>query len=94
MTRGLLTSPYSFLIPTIGLGLSTVVACAPPDRPNQLLPSAAEALAAPDTARSLRVTEGVRYRFLWLDEGPWAVHLLEVDLGRCELGLTVLRGAT
>ena len=69
-----------------------LAACAPPDRPNQLLPSAADALAAPDTARSLRIREGLRYRYLWLHEGPWAVHLLEIDLGRCELGLTVLRG--
>ena len=43
---------------------------------------------------SLRVSEGLRYRFLWMQEGPWAIHLLEIDLARCELGLSVLRGAS
>jgi len=92
VTQGFLTRSFIHRFPATALGLVLVVACEPPDRPERLLSSAAEILAAPDTTRSLRVAEGVRYRFLWLDEGPWAVHLLGVDLGRCELGLAVLRG--
>ncbi|GMR13462.1 MAG: hypothetical protein BMS9Abin29_1672 [Gemmatimonadota bacterium] len=84
---------HTLLPPCIALGLILAAACAPPDRPTQLLPAAAAALGAPDTATSLRVSEGLRYRFLRIDEGPWAIHLLEIDLSRCELGLSVLRGA-
>jgi Phosphodiester glycosidase len=92
VTEGRPTAGHRFLFPSIALGLLLAVACVPPDRPTQLLPSAAAALAVPDTARSLRISEGLRYRFLWVQEGPWAIHLLEIDLGRCELGLSVLRG--
>lgn len=93
MTRGRPVAGHRLLCPCVAFGLILAAACAPPDRPIQLLPSATAALAAPDTARSLRVSEGLRYRFLWMHEGPWAIHLLEIDLGRCELGLSVLRGA-
>lgn len=37
-------------------------------------------------ADSIRVTQlepGVRHSYLWLDEGPWAVHVLEVDAAVC-----------
>lgn len=92
VTEGRPTAGNSFLSASIALALMLATACAPPDRPTQLLPSVATAFAAPDTARSLRVSEGIQYRFLWIKEGPWAIHLLEIDLGRCELGLSVLRG--
>jgi hypothetical protein len=39
------------------------------------------------------VAAGVRYRYLWSAKGPWAVHLVEADLTRCELGLRTLRPA-
>ncbi len=94
MTLGRPVAGHRLVGPCMAFGLMAVAACAPPDRPIQLLPSAAAALVAPDTARSLRLSEGLRYRFLWMHEGPWAIHLLEIDLGRCELGLSVLRGAT
>lgn len=94
MTQGRTVAGHRLLGPCMAFGLIVAAACTPPDRPIQLLPSAAAALAAPDSARSLRVSEGLRYRFLWMHEGPWAIHLLEIDLGRCELGLSVLRGAT
>ena len=93
MTQGQPVAGHRLLCPHMALGLILAAACTPPDRPIQLLPSAATALAAPDSARSLRVSEGLRYRFLWMREGPWAIHLLEIDLARCELGLSVLRGA-
>lgn len=51
-------------------------------------------LLKPDTTRSTAVGEGVRwYRYLWSAQGPWAVHLVEADLGRCELALRTLRAA-
>lgn len=51
------------------------------------------ALLRPDTVRSARIGAGVRYRYLWSPEGPWAVHVVEADLGRCDLVLRTLRAA-
>jgi hypothetical protein len=48
-------------------------------------------LLHPDTVRSTRVGAGVWYRYLWSEEGPWAVHVVEVDLSRCDLALETLR---
>ena len=31
------------------------------------------------------------YRYVWSAQGPWAVHTVEADLARCDLGLVVLR---
>jgi len=45
----------------------------------------------PDTVRTLSVGSGVWYRYLWSPVGPWAVHLVEADLSRCELGLETVR---
>ena len=45
----------------------------------------------PDTVRSVRIGAGVWYRYLWSDEGPWAVHVVEADLSRCDLALQTLR---
>jgi len=33
----------------------------------------------------------VWYRYLWSAEGPWAVHVVEADLGRCDLVLRTLQ---
>ena len=79
---------------TLGAGalLALVAACAPPDRPPSLprdLPDPVLEMLTPDSSRVIRVSEGVFYRFLWSPAGPWAVHLLEVDLTRCRLGVEV-----
>lgn len=66
--------------------------CRPPDHASGQpgdLPAAAQALLAPDTARVVRVADGVIYRYLWSPRGPWAIHLMEVELDRCSLGLAV-----
>lgn len=34
---------------------------------------------------------GVWYRYLWSAQGPWAIHLVEAELNRCELALRTLR---
>ncbi|GMV06961.1 MAG: hypothetical protein AMXMBFR53_32360 [Gemmatimonadota bacterium] len=68
--------------------------CQPPDAPPALadrVPSAVQALLRPDTVRSARVGAGVWYRYLWSPEGPWAVHVVEADLSRCDLVLRTLR---
>jgi hypothetical protein len=71
-----------------------VAACQPPDTPPALsdrVPAAVGALLTPDTVRSARVGAGVWYRYLWSPRGPWAVHVVEADLGRCDLVLKTLR---
>lgn len=77
------------------LGLLGVLAgCAPPDTPPALAertPEALRALLAPDTVRTERVGAGVWYQYLWSPRGPWALHLVEADLTRCDLGLRTLR---
>lgn len=55
------------------------------------VPPAVQALLRPDTVRSVRVGAGVWYRYLWSPEGPWAIHLVEADLARCDLALRTLR---
>lgn len=64
-----------------------------PASPTDTIPEAVMALLKPDTTRSSSVATGVRYRYLWSAKGPWAVHLVEADLSRCELGLRTLRPA-
>ena len=44
----------------------------------------------PASVSADRVSEGVWYRAIRSPVGPWAIHLLEVDLGRCELGFSVV----
>ncbi len=56
------------------------------------LPSEATRLLEPDSVRSRTVAPGVVYRYVWSPNGPWAVHLVQIDLdAHCELGFAVLR---
>ena len=77
------------------LGLSTFSACSTPDASNTLsrqLPAELLALLEPDTVRTVDLGLGVAYRYVWSSKGPWAVHVIEADLGgRCDLELGVLR---
>jgi len=78
----------------VAVALWALEACSPPDTPPALgrrLPAAAVELLRPDTTRSERVAAGVWYRYVWSAQGPWAVHMVEADLSRCDLGLVVLR---
>ena len=76
-----------------GVLLAALVACGAPDRPAGRVPGlpqeAIEFLDA-DSARGLRLSEGVFYRLAWSARGPWAVHTVSADLTRCELGLRVV----
>jgi hypothetical protein len=70
-----------------------VVGCEPPDHPSTLpveLPEAVQAHLEPDSARVIRIADGVFYRYLWSPRGPWAVHLVEAHLDRCMRGLEVV----
>lgn len=54
------------------------------------IPAALSEYLEADSARGREVSEGVGYTYLWSPRGPWAVHLLAVDLGRCDLGVDVV----
>ena len=67
--------------------------CVPPDRPDRLPEPLPEDFLATFRTESLRVLSpgpGVAYYGLAVEEGPWAIHLLSVDLGLCDLGLQLL----
>ncbi len=71
-----------------------LTACAPPDRPQRSgrgVPEAVLELLEPDTVVGAWVGEGIWYRYLWAEGGPWAVHVLEADLTRCDLALRALQ---
>lgn len=88
-------SPARALLRALALVcLAAVAACEVPDRPAALpepLPESLLDALRPDTLRVVRVGDGVFYRYLWSDRGPWALHLVEADLRRCRLGLEVVR---
>jgi len=68
--------------------------CAPPDRPASLpgsLPEEVLDLIQPHDVRALSAGPGTAYFGLRAARGPWSIHLLRVDLNRCDLGLEVLR---
>jgi hypothetical protein len=70
-----------------------VLACTPPDRPARLpepLPEELLSYLEPDSIRALFLHDGLSYHFVWSEKGPWAVHVLRLDLKRCDLGLRVL----
>lgn len=78
----------------VALLVLTLAGCAPPDRPQRLgrpLPGAVLELLAPDTVTGAWLGDGVWYRYVWTGSGPWAIHLLEVDLTRCDVALRALR---
>lgn len=77
------------MLACVGVAL---LACEPPDSPPALspgLPAAAEDLLQPDRTRTFRIETGVTYREVRSAAYPWVVHLLEIDLTRCELGFRV-----
>ena len=45
-----------------------------------------------DTVRAEALGPGVTHRYLWSPAGPWAIHVLEVDLDRC-YSIVAVKGA-
>lgn len=50
------------------------------------------ALAGADTLRTREVAPGVRHLYVWEARGPWAVHVLEIDLERCRPVIEARKG--
>ena len=92
MKAGMVRGRVHWLIPVI---VATLLGgCEPPDLPPAMasgLPSAAVAYLAPDRVSTFHLEEGVIYRAIRSGDHPWNVHILEVDLSRCELGFRVVR---
>ena len=77
----------------VGMLATLVLACAPPDRPAHFpepLPEELLSFLGADSIRSLFLHDGLSYHYVWSEKGPWAVHLIRLDLERCNLGLRVL----
>ena len=77
----------------VGALATLVLACTPPDRPSRLPEPLSEEMLSylgADSIRALFLHDGLSYHFVWSEKGPWAVHVLRLDLGRCDLGLRVL----
>ena len=77
----------------VGTLATMVLACMPPDRPARLpepLPNELLSYLGADSISARFVDEGLSYHFVWSEKGPWAVHVLRLELARCDLGLRVL----
>lgn len=70
-----------------------LLACTPPDRPARFpepLPEELLAYLEADSISTRFLHDGLSYHFVWSEKGPWAVHVLRLELERCDLGLRVL----
>ena len=47
-----------------------------------------------DTVRSQRIADGVTRHYVYAPRGPWAIHVLDVDLGRCNAVVALKGGNT
>ena len=77
----------------LGTWATLALACTPPDRPARFpepLPEELLAYLEADSTSTRRLHEGLSYHFVWSEKGPWAVHVLRLELERCDLGLRVL----
>lgn len=77
----------------VGTLATLFLACTPLDRPARLpepLPEELLSYLGADSTSARFVHEGLSYHFVWSEKGPWAVHVLRLELERCELGLRVL----
>ena len=77
----------------LGIWATLLLACTPPDRPARFpepLPEDLLAYLEADSISARFLRNGLSYHFVWSEKGPWAVHVLRLELERCDLGLRVL----
>jgi len=68
--------------------------CMPPDEPHRLpgpLPEDLLGWLDLSSLRTLSPGPGLAYYGLRSPDGPWAIHLLRVDMNLCDLGLRILK---
>ncbi len=86
-----------FLLSAGGLLLLGPTGCNAPDVPPALaeeLPKEGWEFLQPDDIRAVSVGDGLAYRKVRSGQGPWEIHLLEVDLSDCRMGLKVVSGSS
>ena len=77
----------------LGIWATLLLACTPPDRPARFpepLPEDLLVYLEADSISARFLHDGLSYHFVWSEKGPWAVHILRLELERCALGLRVL----
>jgi hypothetical protein len=66
------------------LAALAAVACAPPLHPN-------DPGRPGDSLRTVETAPGVRHEFRWNAAGPWAIHIVAIDLTRCGMGVRTVK---
>ena len=77
----------------LGIWATLLLACTPPDRPARFpepLPEDLLVYLEADSISARFLHDGLSYHFVWSEKGPWAVHILRLELERCDVGLRVL----
>ncbi len=91
-TRGVgirLPLPPALVVAILGpLGLS--LSCSPTGEAPPPPPQALSDLVLPTSVQATQSVPGLVYYGLRNEEEPWSIHLLRVELDRCELGFRVL----
>ncbi|HXG70205.1 MAG TPA: phosphodiester glycosidase family protein [Gemmatimonadaceae bacterium] len=69
-------------------GLIVIAGCSPDiaEPPSIVTPA-----VPTDTVRTAEIAPGVRHIYRWEVAGPWAIHVVEVDLTRCGLSLRTVK---
>lgn len=70
------------------LGFLAFSACAPARPSGEPWPAA---FPDADTVRVTELAPGVQHAYLWLPDGPWAVHVVEVDEAVCSPEITAVK---
>jgi hypothetical protein len=91
MTYTLLTARLApRRVVVLGVAIAAALGCAP--RVSPPAPAIAPLPFLVDTQRTQVVADGVVHRYVYSPEGPWAIHILDVDLTRCN-AVVAVKGA-
>ena len=74
-----------------------MAACSPPDRPARLpaeFPAAALEFLSLDAVEGKKIADGATYFTVVAPDGPWAMHLVATEGGRCDLEAVVTPAPT
>ena len=75
--------PFRHLLAASAIALACV-RTPPEDALRPLAPDPLDAGAFPvDSARAVPIASGVAHRYYWMPQGPWAVHVLDIDRSAC-----------
>ena len=75
--------------PILGAAIAALIVCGGCAGRAYLAPALAPLPWPADTVRADVIADGVTLRYLYLPKGPWAIHVLDVDLSRCNTAVAV-----